>query len=93
MSRRVNNARRVFEDFRKAFEERHGETSWFLSYDGEPLPAGMSEAEREGALSLLVRRGLLARECEDGWKLTDSGAEACDDLALLDQILPPPEGP
>jgi hypothetical protein len=83
-------ARRLFAEFRQAFADKSGSTTWWLTFDGEDLERmNMTTTEFDGAQALLLDRDLVERMGMDGLRLTASGREACLSPERLNQILGP----
>jgi hypothetical protein len=90
MSEVVARARKVFEVFRKAFDEHHGSASWMQSFDESDRELlGMQWGELEGALDFLKRKGLIESVTDGAYQLTDVGVDACVDAEFLNEVLPP----
>jgi hypothetical protein len=91
MSKIAKNVRIVFDEFRRAFEEKHGATNWTLSFDSEDLERlGLSPEEGTGALDILSRKDLISKLTMAGYQLTPDGIDCCLDEGRLDDYLPRP---
>ena len=82
------DARKVFAVFENGFKEKKGATNWWAGSEHIIENTGLPWPSIEPALAILERKGLLEHVCEDGWSLTDYGAEACEYPGLLDDVLP-----
>jgi hypothetical protein len=88
----VGNARKVFGEFVRCFEEKHGDHSWKLNFDdGDLARLGLSRKEVDGALDVLETKGLVEGSTGGGhYALTDEGVDVCLEPSSIDGYLPRP---